>query len=748
MRIANRYSLSVLASLVHATLAAAAPSSTSSYAVDHQNSYVEDETSRGIGQVNMITCIMSALRPDAMVNEGPYNALIDQAKCDPEQRSSGTSTAATYTNAVVDSTRTSNDVPMAANVWIDDEEEGQKTMILVHVSASEAPTTANPYGIFRVDYCGTAEGFSGCLMNGFLDGAANGISYYEDEMGDHGSTIKALRLNATGTTSGSGRLQIDGDNEHTAFDFAYNASLFRRVDNQGGDQCFTRDASDPGTGFSVWRYGLYDETTGARIERNSGFPIEFVSGGKTYNGYLGYYGLSLQSEAMAALTNGSTVQRVDYGTDGGAPTKTDYTVAKADGKLTKYTRHTRTLQSIDKIKFQLFVGNMGGALFAGAQQDTQYEMYWDEANSTFKVTGQVICGNNGCFPSALPQEESVAVAYFQNMGGVNGWSQSLGGQLFINLNNQVTVDSAATDVVYRTQDLVYPSDMPATLYCVNNCPTAATMESYFNHAGGNSPFTAATSNNFMPAQLPDVVTYQADTGTGLLTESNAPVVYTNADALRDDPQYQSGVRSGRLFTTLADAECGTGQYCDYKVNDVEVYYQWETGVQPFNQFAAVKDSSGAFVHFDAPLNVNFEVPNDPAKYGEFAGQTLLLQYSGFGELMGIPGKCVSSSTNLPADCSDQTSRYVAAFMIPADATIGRVTTESSTYLVKWLEREIRFARKSTTECDDAGLQITQGLVLPTSSDLKDPSNSSSDIYVGTRPTATGAPRVIQGEVKY
>lgn len=40
------------------------------------------------------------------------------------------------------------------------------------------------------------------------------------------------------------------------------------------------------------------------------------------------------------------------------------------------------------------------------------------------------------------------------------------------------------------------------------------------------------------------------------------------------------------------------------------------------------------------------------------------------------------------------------------------------------------------------------VALPTAADLKDPSNPASDIYIGTQPEVTAAPRVIHGEVKY
>jgi hypothetical protein len=334
---------------------------------------------------------------------------------------------------------------------------------------------------------------------------------------------------------------------------------------------------------------------------------------------------------------------------------------------------------------------------------------------------------------------------------VQGWSQSLGGQLFVSLNGATSVDAATTDVIYRTEDLIYPSQLPATLFCVRDCPTSASMSQYFApSSNANSPFVAATYNNWNPAQAADVVAYHTDAEAAMLLDAgNHPIAATDAQALEQRPQYQHGLRTGRLFTTLAAAECanGSGTYCDYKLDQLDVYYQWETGPESHSQFAAVKDGSGSFVAFDAPLNVTFNVPNTAA-YGEFAGQSLLLQYGGFGDLWGIPGQCVSPSTNAVVECGEENARYVAAFVIPYDSVIGRVSGDSGSYLVKWLEREIRFAKKDTSVCGTAGLNLPSGIVLPTAADLKDPSSASSDIYVGTKPTVTAAPRVIHGDVKF
>ncbi|HYM36394.1 MAG TPA: hypothetical protein VET48_13425, partial [Steroidobacteraceae bacterium] len=211
----------------------------------------------------------------------------------------------------------------------------------------------------------------------------------------------------------------------------------------------------------------------------------------------------------------------------------------------------------------------------------------------------------------------------------------------------------------------------------------------------------------------------------------------------------NGIRTGRLFTSLAAAECttGSGTYCDYKVNDADVYYQWETGSNNWNQFAAVKDSGGNVVHFDAPLQVSYTVPTG-TQYGNYAGKTIVLQYGGFGNLWGIPGSCVSRLTNQSISCNDPDARYVPEFAIPMSDTTGVVTAGSTTYLVKWLDREIRFAGKPLSTCTNDGLVVPSNVTLPDASGLKNPADPNDSIYIGTKPTITDAPRVIQGDVKY
>jgi hypothetical protein len=146
------------------------------------------------------------------------------------------------------------------------------------------------------------------------------------------------------------------------------------------------------------------------------------------------------------------------------------------------------------------------------------------------------------------------------------------------------------------------------------------------------------------------------------------------------------------------------------------------------------------------LQLNFNVPNDSQRYHQYAGKSIVLQYGGFGDLWGIPGQCVSALTNQPISCDQDNARYVPEFVIPYDTTLGQVSDGNNNYQVKWLDREIRFARKDLSAC--TGLTTPSNVTLPTAADLKNPTDSSSDAYIGDKPTVTTAPRVIQGEVKY
>jgi hypothetical protein len=729
-----------------------APPPNSPYYTDPQVSYVQDATSQGIQEVNMITCIMSAMNPGSLVNEGPYIALVDQNVCTSQATvaSSATGAAAAqapvYSSTVVNSLRTSNSDPMRVEAWVPGGGAGGTEIINVNLSVTASPTATLPYGSFRLDFCGAAPGSTTCLDQGFLSAGTTGVSFYQTSSRG-GTSSTALTLNASGTSAGSGEEALADQNGSEQFVYAYNASLFRRSDGTN-DMCFSRDATTPGTLFSVDSYGLYDSSTGERINLNSGFPINFTSGGQTYNLFLSYWGLSVPPSAASLLTSGATVQKIDYST--GTPTTVNYTLVIAPGRLTAYTKQTTTLQALDQIPIDVFI-NDATNFYPGAPSNTQYELYWDNASGMFHVTGIMNCGSNGCNLQPLPTVQLVDATFWASLGGLNGYSQSFGGQVFVNLAGVTDpVTAAGVPVLYYSQNLVYPNQLPATLYCLNDCPTAAGMASYFAQGSQQSSPFGSSYNNEMDTPLASVVTYTTAQNTAMLLDSTGqPVSFTNASALANQPQYANGISSGRLFTSLAAAQCADNPqlYCDGQTANLDVYYVWQTGSNSWNQFAAVEDVSGTFVQFDAPLLVKYTVPAGAA-YGSYAGTTLVLQYGGFGQLWGIPGICVDPVTNATVSCNGQNVQNIAAFEIPDDPATGVVTGTQATYLVKWQQREIRFAQEDLSVCTAAGLSLPVGVSLPDTSNLQSTIDPNSSIYIGTEPTVTASPRVVQGVVEY
>jgi hypothetical protein len=227
-----------------------------------------------------------------------------------------------------------------------------------------------------------------------------------------------------------------------------------------------------------------------------------------------------------------------------------------------------------------------------------------------------------------------------------------------------------------------------------------------------------------------------------------------------------GIRSGALvdasgtnFTPGGAMDCdgaGVGiNYCDSKANELSVYYRFETGVQDWNT-ATFLMSGATPVSFTSPMEASYQVPSETA-YGQYAGATMNLQFSGFGDLNGIPGRCVDPYTNTEVSCNS-TTRWTPAFSI-ADGTA--ITIDGSTKYVKWLERELRFAPDtgsaasrgitmgSTANLPAAVTSLTTLTCTADTADTTNPCNTSSANYSGafSLDLFKKSPSVIHGVVQ-
>lgn len=749
--IVSLFKLAIVSLAAYPALVLAAPAAGSAYYTDQTNSYVQDQTSKIMGNLNNILCFMGGMAPDQMVNAGNYIALVDKNACD-TGGSGGQSgnTGAAYTTVVVNSARASSTTDMVVKAWLDFPENNQK--ISVYATASQAPSASLPYGVFRMDFC--ADTTDCTLGRGFINApSTGGLSFYDGGTYGGQTYSTALQLNATSATEGSGIAQdINPWDGNSNFYFAYNSTHFIRSDGVTST-CFDRD--DAVADESVWRYGLYNATTGAQITRNSGFPIEYDNGaGVISNGYIGYYGMWMP----VTVPTGATVNQVTYSSSGA--TKTPYTLLKTGGKLNKFTTVLKTLADLHKVTFWYYAQqNVGAAMTAGSQ----YELYWDNTTTPkqFYVSGAYNPTTNNMEPLTTPVALDNAAMAAATPWGLFGWSQMMGGQFgikgsdFINL----ATNTSTTPVVTQIQDVVYPSDYAAIggngkLNCINDCPTAAlittsntgTGSAYSNQGwtpvSTTLPYTFdATTKNMEDATLADVI--------------SAATSGTNAN----------GVRSGRLVTDtdMADiisaksAFCTTYSIipCTYNQGDVDLlpegrsYYVWETGGNSWNQLAILMNGATP-VAFEAPLQVNFTVPTG-AKYGSYQGATISLQYGGFGDLWGIPNECIDITTNAACDFTPTTGtaqnnmRWTSKFSIPYDAN-GVVTSGSTTYWVKPLDKEVRLAKvlcSATTLTAPAAGSVT----LPNiTTDWLDPTVAGKT--TGSAPTVTAAPQVIHGVKQY
>lgn len=769
----HQFKQSLLATAIALALNAPAladPATGSAYFTDRQESFVFDQTSETIGTVNMITCIIDSMNPDELVNAGNYIAMVDMNRCNSDRRSNsshssssgGADSATDYLRATVNSTRASGSSPMRVRGWMESTSDGGSEAISVNISVDSPPTTSNPYGEFRMDYKGVKATGGATLesMRGFLVGSPTGIQWAERETGGGGGgggpVGKRLYLTKGPADTGAGALSRAEGGTTRTFQFAYNATHFRRAEVGDADRCFDRSLTNANT--SVWRYALYN-AAGARVERNSGFPIQFVTGGRDYYGYAGFWGVNLPADAMASLTSGSTVtHRAER--DGGETTS--YTILRSRGRLMKYTRRAATLAQFSGSRFTTqpwggFSNATANAIVPGATSMTirpqRLEMLWDNDARAIKVTGVERCNDSGCRTSALTSPVTLTTDDLSLYGvGMFGWSNSFGGPIGISATvlGSIIAGTPTGSVSYRTQDVVYPGAIgaPTTLHCTANCPTASDIAAYLSSAA--SPF-GTTERSFEGALTS--VDYSFNPATGDLEAGGIPAVVggsVTADRLRGTP-YQWGFRSGKMVTNLADIACAPGgvTYCEPKAEDLAEYYVWETGPSSWNQFVGLQHG-GALVRFDPPLALNYVVPDAP-RFGEFRGRTVVLQYEGIGNLQGIPGHCVDPRTNLPAACADGI-RFVPRFSIPFDETPDPTSPNRATgpdgaiYYIKWLNREVRFSPAAGSNCTALTLGSLVG--LPDVTTFRDPTETASPTYIGPKPIVTAAPRVVDGVTLY
>jgi hypothetical protein len=754
--------LALACSMIGAASAQTVPTS-GAYVTDGQNTWVQDRVGDRISTVNMIMCIMGNLKPDQMVNKGPYLALVDQGKCkgqsdagNASSTNAGETSSSKYMSAVVESTQAASSDPLVMKAWITDEEQDQgttsKSLIYIYLEATAGKSTTNPNGLFKMYFCGTVPGTSTCDMKGTLKSDTSGLTFYEAEnRGGPGISETKLKLQQADANGDSGIGKIQGaDNGSFTYDFAYNPTNFRRNDGTT-DVCFSRDQTQ--AEFSTWKYGVY-KPDGSRLNMDHpGFPVKFVHNGSTDFGFWSFWGLSLPPSAMADIGVTGSLTRQVGGSDEAL------TVSKKGGKLWKFTRQAATLDDFKNSSLNYSACQATTNLpLAGDQPCTNYTLQWNGVD--LQAVGKMTCGEGGCSPVPISVPVTLSASEFAAVGAKSLWIYSPAGDGVISVPASGNF-SGTTQLFYRSRNVVTPgaAGAPSQLVCVNGCPT-----SYANTTpltpwaditaltwGGGGSQTIPSSQNWGPVPASNAISYTYD---GMLKRAGSAIDYSVASSTQM-ASFPGGLQSGYLIdgsdaAALASIKCdNTGaanssgsNYCPWLANQATTSYQWETGPNQWNQYFGAANSAGP-ISFDPPKNLAFTVTSSnirAADVTKFAGSTLQLQFSGFGELQGIPGSCVNPDNNQPVACGPGV-RWVPAFDIKDASTVSEGT---STYYTKFLEREMRLHKLAGTgasACPNLSLTDAGALVLP--------GVEAWDVNpltkIGSQPTLiTSKPAVIQG----
>lgn len=771
LRRAIPFALSAL-SLGAAQVAMATPPSTGAFVTDAQNTWVQDRVGDRVGTVNMIMCIIGSMRGDAMVNQGAYVALIDEGKCQGRGDSSkststnaGASNATNFMSAVVQATQASESDPLIIKAWMHEEQDNggspEKSTIYVYVEAFEGKSETYPNGRFRMYFCGEPDAMPGnCMFSGSLQSDETGLSFYQDESGGGGgggggggSSTQLKLLNNPNLDTGSGKISGTEGGSPYDYTFTYDGSHFVRKEGSSANVCFDRRQSQGET--STWRYGTYD-SSGERLDiDNPGFPVKYVNGDDSYYGFWSFWGLWLPDSAMAEIAqgNGTLTRRV-------GSSDVALTPISKGGKLWRLTRNTSTLDELKNVSMMYWshaaIGTTDGS--TPAPTDTNYEVQWD--GSALNVVGYQQCDNNGCTPNPLhasvPLSAATLRAAYTNALPVFFPSGGGNGAIVVPASGAFGAD---TEVSYRTREVVDPSGSDIGLNCVSMCPKTGTNLVSSGNLNG-SPFK--DGGVWGPSSTNYAYTFQA----GMVNDGSADADASGATKSGMGGN-QWGLTSGFM---VADADLdsircnsngvantGGDHYCSSLADQLTTIYQWETGPNQWNKYfgaSGVSISPPKTLSLDAvatftsgnPDNGNNIRGGSENQLTRYHGNKVQLQFSGFGELQGIPGGCVDPDTNEAVQCGQLQGGAMARWVPAFDIVDGSAVTDGSqNYYVKFLEREMRLSKVSCGVVSGSlSLSAASALTLPDAT-LVDVNPKTT---LGSEPTpASTKPAVIDGIVQ-
>jgi len=665
-------------------------------------------------------CILAQTKFWEQANAGVYQAQVDNNLCkrssdggEGGDSSSSDNQAPDLDLVYVKSVREENK-PLIAEMRVSaGEGKGESAYYHVKVVVVEPPSDEAPAGIFDMHYTAhmgsqtgqkgfirtkRAEGGKFILESGGSGSEGEGRSSQnqgiaELEVVDENTVIGYVHSDSKGsedngqrTYSSAGQARFDAN--YLNVDYAVAMTSPEGNHSEAVKGCY--DLNKYKT--AIFRYDLVD-ASGTTVKRNSGFPVEFTKDGALQHGWAGYYGLWLGQNGGAK--SGDTINKVTW-TNGQKVSK-PYTVFAAPGKLTKLTKATITLGELKGVDLNFW------------DSGNNYIVKWD--GSTLSKTAKVSYGNNG------PEEEAASGAVTIPQWGGSLWVPSLNAN--IQISRSMTL-SDSLNLSYHSQKIVSgSSEVPScNLVCFSNCPVMAPTATAFQRsssmqAGPMSSdlykkTTVVWDKAYEVNQAQNVsaalATYTWDATTQNLKEgSTAFALPTGLPTDQQSAQQLQNVMSGALvcsdvWSALADKTIDPWRLS----NEIDTYYTFQSGAQDWNRYISLKDDTGAFVTFEAPLEISYTHTTandwDGSTDTSFIGKSFRFQYSGPGQLQGIPWKYAK-----------EIGHYMPLFSIKSGTKMGDYTAYA-------IDGEQRLA-KAASDASCASIPLDSAPELPSIDDM-------------------------------
>ena len=516
---------------------------------------------------------------------------------------------------------------------------------------------------------------------------------------------------------------------------------------------------------NVYRYGLYDNVTGAEVPLNGTFNFKYDNAsGSTMEGSVGFWGAWLRGGSGDYPT---TSTRLAITSEDSVSLK----LRKAPGRFIKVTEQNVTLKE-------------GEAFRIWNADDGETDIYYDSD-----------CGTSGFSKSSSScnagEEFTYHANHYKAQAPFNHTVIQAGERIYSEMNRSdilvKTTGASATGVAY-VQNQVLASDAPATdldLACVGSCPKAnvsiteannghsaytgycqsnddGANKNVFSNAGQNGPSgSGCTDYTFK--------TYDNSSSALTLTKGGNPVIFDfnkSTSGYNSNTHYHIG---GATFVLKSDLDNTSDTDCSgnpnpgaasnaFKCNNGA--WRWRSGLNNWDNYFYPDYDNGSAVTIDKPIKLTYTfstsddvnatdfaatdltytlmkynyntnqysiVPNETVRPSEFNGKAFVLEYEGAGNLWGLPERRTPDG-------------YIRLVNPKSGTQVVRADNTSQGYVVKALDTGILMSLKGACTLGVGDIPAT-GFAA---GDVPDPSSKTYPTQVWTNKPSVSTVSVVHG----